>query len=286
MSEPASTRVRVRAPAKINLTLRILSTRPDGYHDLRTTFQSLALHDTLTFTASSGPFAIDCTDPECPTDQQNLVWRAADALWREADRRGEPSGVRVQLDKQIPLRAGLGGGSSDAAAALRALAVLWRIRIGADRLREIARTLGADVPFFFEGGTVLGVDRGDTLFSLVDQSPSWVVLALPDFGIATRDAYQWWDEDFGEGESNAEIGNDLEPSVSARHPAIGRAVKRLARLGASHAAMSGSGSAVFGLFQGERKARAAAREISGRRLDTVVTRTLSRRQYRHFSRPR
>jgi 4-diphosphocytidyl-2-C-methyl-D-erythritol kinase len=276
----------VRAPAKINLTLRILSTRPDGYHDLRTTFQSLALHDTLTFTAASGPFAIACNDPQCPTDRQNLVWRAADALWREADRRGEPAGVSVQIDKQIPLQAGLGGGSSDAAAALRALVVFWRIRIGEDRLRAIARTLGADVPFFFEGGTVLGVDRGDTLFSLVDQSPFWVLLALPDFGVNTRDAFQWWDDDDDGDESNAEIGNDLERSVSARHPAIARAVKRLSQLGASHAAMSGSGSAVFGLFPSERKARAAARALSGRRLGTVVTRTLSRRQYRDFARPR
>src|SRR5438093_10395611 len=159
MSEALSRRrLRVRAPAKINLTLRILGQRPDGYHELRTILQSVALHDTLTFIPTSAPFAIDCNDPRCPVDEENLVWRAADELWRGAGRRGAPSGVRVRLHKKIPLEAGLGGGSSDAAAALHALAVFWRLPVGDDRLRAIARGLGADVPFFFEGGTVLCVD--------------------------------------------------------------------------------------------------------------------------------
>lgn len=286
MSETSPNRVRVRAPAKINLTLRILGTRPDGYHELRTTLQSLALYDTLTLTSDPGPFAIDCNDPRCPVDQRNLVWQAADALWRASGRRGAPEGVHVTIHKQIPLESGLGGGSSDAAAALRALVVFWRITMGEGRLRTIARSLGADVPFFFEGGTVLGVDRGDTLFSLIDRPSSWVALALPDFGVSTRAAYRWWDEDQGENEASGEPGNDLEPPVTARHPSIGRAVARLWRLGATHAGMSGSGSAVFGLFESERKARVAARAMTGRRLATLVTRTLNRRQYRNFARPR
>jgi 4-diphosphocytidyl-2-C-methyl-D-erythritol kinase len=285
MSE-APARVRVRAPAKINLTLRILGTRTDGYHELRTMLQSLALHDTLTFTRAAGAFGIECSDPRCPADSGNLVWRAAELLWQRAGRRGAPAGVRVQIRKQIPLAAGLGGGSSDAAAALRALRLLWEIAISDDHLRKAGQALGADVPFFFEGGTVLGVDRGDLLFPLIDRPPSWVVLALPDFGVATGDAYRWWDDDHREDEAVPEIGNDLQAPVAARHPTIGRAVRRLRRLGATHAAMSGSGSAVFGLFDSERKARAAARAVSGAHVDALITRTLNRRDYRKFSRPR
>jgi 4-diphosphocytidyl-2-C-methyl-D-erythritol kinase len=286
MTEIPVRRVRVRAPAKINLTLRILGTRPDGYHELRTMLQSLALHDTLTFTPIAGAFTIECNDSQCPVDDSNLVWHAAEWLWREAGWAGAPSGVRVQIRKQIPLAAGLGGGSSNAAAALRALAALWRIAIDEDRLRTAAQTLGADVPFFFEGGTVLGLDRGDVLFPLIDRPPSWVVLALPDFGISTQEAYRWWDDDHREEEPAAETGNDLQAPVTSRHPAIGRAVRRLQRLGSTHAAMSGSGSAVFGLFDGQRKARAAARGVSAARVEALVTRTLSRREYRTFSRPR
>jgi 4-diphosphocytidyl-2-C-methyl-D-erythritol kinase len=149
----------------------------------------------------------------------------------------------------------------------------------------IARDLGADVPFFFEGGTVLCVDRGDVLYPLIDRPSSSVVLIFPNFGVSTRDAYRWWDE-WTEEQTPNETGNDLQGPVAARHPGITRAVARLRRLGATHAAMSGSGSAVFGLFASERKARAAARAVSSRRVRVVVTETLTRRRYHTFSRPR
>jgi len=278
-------RVQIRAAAKINLTLRVLGTRPDGYHELRTMFQSVALHDTLTFTASDGPLSIDSDDPRCPDNEDNLVWRAADALWRAGGRPGKPSGVHVAIRKQIPIEAGLGGGSSDAAAALRALPVMWQLSVSPDRLYLIARDLGADVPFFFEGGTVLCVDRGDVLYPLLDRPSSSVVLLFPDFGVSTRDAYRWWDE-WTERQTPTETGNDLQGPVAARHPAIARAVSRLRRLGATHAAMSGSGSSVFGLFATKRKARAAARAVSSSRVKAVVTETLTRRRYQSFSRPR
>jgi 4-diphosphocytidyl-2-C-methyl-D-erythritol kinase len=283
----APVRLRVRAPAKINLTLRILGTRPDGYHELRTMFQSLELHDTLTLKAARDTFSIECDDPRCPANEDNLVWRAATALWQCEGRRGEPRGVRIRIRKRIPMSAGLGGGSSNAAAALRGLAVLWGIAIDDDRLRTISRSLGADVPFFFEGGTVLGVDRGDLLFPLIDRPPSWVVLALPDFGVSTKEAYGWWDEDHGPEEAvPPENGNDLQGPVAARHPVIVRMTAGLRRLGATHAAMSGSGSAVFGLFDSKRKADAAARTMSGARRRAIVTRTLNRHQYVSFVRPR
>jgi 4-diphosphocytidyl-2-C-methyl-D-erythritol kinase len=285
MSNASARRVQVRAPAKINLTLRVLGTRPDGYHELRTMFQSVALHDTLTCTPRDGPFSIACDDPRCPSNEDNLVWRAGEALWRLAGRRGKPSGVHIAIRKQIPIEAGLGGGSSDAAAALRALSAMWQLPTTVEGVYAIARDLGADVPFFFEGGTVLCVDRGDVLYPLIDRPSSSVVLIFPNFGVSTRDAYRWWDEWTNE-QTPTETGNDLQGPVAARHPGIARAVARLRRLGASHAAMSGSGSAVFGLFTSDRKARAAARAVSSNRVRVVVTETLTRRRYRSFSRPR
>ena len=120
--------MRVRAPAKINLTLRVLGMRPDGYHELRTTFQSLALHDTLTFAPCRGPFPIECNDPRCPTDdRQSGVARGGGALARGRPSRRRRPACACQIVKRIPMQAGLGGGSSDAAAALRALSALWRV---------------------------------------------------------------------------------------------------------------------------------------------------------------
>lgn len=324
---------RVRASAKINLTLRVLGIRADGYHELRTTFQSLALHDTLTFARARGPFAISSDDPRCPTDGSNLVWKAATRLWDASDKRGELSGVRVHIRKRIPMEAGLGGGSSDAAATLLALRAIWRSRVSDADLAAIGRTLGADVPFFLEGGTALGVERGDRLFALMDAPPAWVVVARPDFGVSTRDAYGWWDEAFlrsdtglradtgkasqsaglpanrlsgseaqgagrgrrrlanasrsaqGNGAPVVDAGNDLQAPVCLRHPQILRLINKLKAHGAVTSAMSGSGSAVFGLFDDRDRAQAAATALKGPRLATWVTRTTTRRQHLRASTP-
>jgi 4-diphosphocytidyl-2-C-methyl-D-erythritol kinase len=283
--------VRIQAPAKINLTLRVLGTHADGYHELRTMFQSVALHDTLTFRTAPGPFVIDCTDPSCPVDASNLVWRAADLLWRAAKRRRTLSRVRVELRKRIPQQAGLGGGSSDAAATVLALSVLWNLSLPEPRLRDIARELGADVGFFFEGGTVLGVDRGDVLYPLLDRQDQSVVLVLPDFGVSTRDAYGWWDQAHAAETAKApahavpsEWINDLQGPVAAHHPVIGTWVNRMRQSGATYAAMSGSGSALFGLFETRDGADQAARKLAGPGRRILTTHTLSRRAYRRFTR--
>jgi 4-diphosphocytidyl-2-C-methyl-D-erythritol kinase len=275
---------RVRAPAKINLTLRVLGVRADGYHALETTFQSIALHDTLTIRASRGPFRLECDDPACPSDRTNLVWRAAVRVWKASGRRGAPRGLVVHIVKRIPIQAGLGGGSSDAAAALGALGRRWRVS-GA-RLRTIAASLGADVPYFFEGGTVLGVERGDLLFPQPDHPAAWVVLVLPGFGVSTKDAYGWFDRD--RGSKTPALQNDLQAPVAKRHPEIARLVRVLRRLGAESAAMSGSGSAVFGLFKKRPRALRAARVLASASyppyatVRTVLTRTVARAGYRRL----
>ena len=290
----------VNACAKLNMTLRVLGVRDDGYHSLRTVFQSVALHDTLTFRPARGDFQIACDDPACPTDHTNLVWRAADFVWRAAGRRGRPCGVHVRIVKRIPVQAGLGGGSSDGAAAVRGLAALWRVTLAAGQMRAIAAGLGADVPFFLGGGTALGLERGDLLFPLADRPAAWVVLAIPAFGVSTKDAYAWWDlaqadgtRPVGAGEiargrargvdagglPDVELRNDLQAVVSARHPQIERLVRSLRRGGASYAAMSGSGSAVFGLFGSRARAEAACRSVRSHARHVLVTQTLDRARY-------
>ena len=279
--------MRVRAYAKINLSLRVLGMRPDGYHELRTIFQSIALYDTLTLRVRRGPFALHCDDPACPAGERNLIWRASEHVWAASGRAGSMRDVEIRLVKRIPMRGGLGGGSSDAAAALRALGSLWRVQEPA--LRAMAPALGADVPYFLEGGTVLGLERGDLLFPLVDPPLSWAVLVVPSFGVATREAFAWWDER-GSARSGpiSELQNDLEGPVAIRHPDISRIVNELWRAGASHAAMSGSGSAVFGLFDSRAAAERTARAMVRTRSKSgdprvLLTRTLNRAAYQRLA---
>ena len=293
--------LRVKAPGKINLTLKVSDPRNDGYHDLRTVFQSIELHDVLWFERRRGPFEIECDDPACPTDDRNLVWRAAQAMWTATRGRGFVQDVRVRIAKRIPTQAGLGGGSSDAAATLRALAELWRLRWPPARLWRVAASLGADVPFFLVGGTALGVERGDVLFPLIDPPAMYVVLAIPAFGVSTKAAYDWLDEDRKAGGRNPaglraaasgdrrvpeswmlpgkELINDLEDSVQARHPLVAKAKASLIKSRAIGAAMSGSGSAVFGLFDSAPAAAAAASRVARTGCRTATTRTLNRRRY-------
>jgi 4-diphosphocytidyl-2-C-methyl-D-erythritol kinase len=292
--------IKARAFAKINLDLQIVGVRDGGYHDLRTVFQSIALHDVLTCASARRGIEVETDDSRCPVTG-NIVEQAALALWRAAGRRGSPPGVRIRIEKRIPIEAGLGGGSADAAAALRALAVVWRIKVSARVLHDTAASLGADVPFFLYGGTAVGVERGDRVTRVADHPRRWVVLAVPPFGVSTRDAYRWFDEAarvapgarrgrFARSRDRSRTGrakwtNDLQAPVAARHPEIGQLVAGLADAGATYAAMSGSGSAVFGLFSRLAAAEAAAGTLvaGGRRV--IVTRSISRALHARLTRP-
>ncbi len=184
----------LRAFAKINLSLRISAVREDGFHDVQTLLQAIDLFDRVKCETRRGPFEIRCDMPGVPTDHRNLVWKAAQLLWDASGRAGEPKGAIVTLQKQIPMMAGLGGGSSDAAAALIGLRRLWKLRVSDEQVHALASRLGSDVPFFLLGGTALGLGRGDELYPLANLPRYWVVLAIPPFGIATPDAYRWFDE--------------------------------------------------------------------------------------------
>ena len=209
-----------------------------------------------------GELAIECTAAGVPLDSSNLVWRAAKALWRALRRPPPVRDVLIRLQKNIPLQAGLGGGSTDAAAALIALARLWKAPVRPAQLTDVASTLG--VPFFLSGGdAALGLGRGDEVY-LADLPRHWIVL-VPGFGVSTADAYNWCDgeRDLSRGvgarepqhvpgpwpSRAAQMINDLEAPIARHHPEIDQMRTALRRVGALAAAMSGSGSAVFGLFQ-------------------------------------
>jgi len=295
-----STSIRIRAHAKINLDLRVLGTRVDGFHELRTVFQAIALHDMLTIIPREGPFAIECDVAGVPLDRTNLIWKAAQGLWRSMRRDGEVRDVVVRLEKSIPLQAGLGGGSANAAATLMALARLWQLKVRPAHLADVAAVLGADVPFFLSGGTALGLGRGEEIYPLADLPRHWIVLLVPGFGVSTVDAYTWYDDDReidrggvrepqhvpGPWPSRAaQMINDLEPPIARRHPEIDQMKAALRRAGALAAAMSGSGSAVFGLFQRRGEAAAAVEKLAGSGWKVVMTESLDRGEYARLARP-
>lgn len=278
----------LRAHAKINLNLAVLGTRPDGYHELRTVFQSLALHDTLRFEPDSRGLTVACATPGVPLDDRNLAWKAARLVWQAAGRGGEPLG-RVRIVKRIPVQGGLGGGSANGAAALVGWNQLWETRLPAAALVDLAGRLGADVPFFLSAGTALGVGRGDDIRPLDDAPARFVVLVMPSFGVSTPQAFEWWDGEAERGATVAAAGggaagadlaavfNDLEAPVARRHPELAEIRERLAGAGAAAAAMTGSGSTVFGLFAGQAPAARAAAALRDPRWRVVLTRTATRR---------
>jgi 4-diphosphocytidyl-2-C-methyl-D-erythritol kinase len=225
-----------------------------------------------------------------PVDRTNLVWRAAQKLWAAAGRDGEARDAVVTLDKHIPMQAGLGGGSSDAAAALLALRQAWKLRVADEALFAIAAGLGSDVPFFFVGGTALGLGRGEEVYPLADLPRWWVVLIFPPFGVATADAYEWLDRSRARASEApaprylpdtwlgrmVPLVNDLERPVIERHPVIRKLTERLTTLGASMSAMSGSGSTVFGVFQTAAAADKALRALLKTGTSARVARMLRR----------
>ena len=290
-------RVTVRAHAKINLDLRVGGRRRDGFHDLRTILQSIGLYDTLTLRAVEGGCRIRCSAPGVPSGADNLVHRAAQGLWTELGGRGEVRGVAATLRKRIPAAAGLGGGTADAVAALRGLCLLWGRTPPPARLHALAAGVGADGPFFLVGGTALGVGRGDEVYPLAEQPPRWVAVAVPPAGVSTAAAYGWLDEDraaAGRGGAAAVtpppvrfdgsalvldgLRNDLEGPVARRRAGIAEAVRRLSDAGACRAGMTGSGSAVFGLFERRGAALGALRDLRAGLGEWTgwVTRTMDR----------
>lgn len=261
------------ASAKINLGLHVLRRRNDGYHDLETVFLRIGWADHLRFEAAD-TLTLTCSDPALSTNEHNLVMKAACLLAAEA---GTMQGAAMHLEKHLPYGAGLGGGSSDAATTLRALSDLWRLDLSHDTLHDLAADLGSDVPFFLGTDAAYATGRGEHLTPLVDEAgatyvlPYALVVVVPPVHVATAEAYGH----VRPSEANrpdlrevvlsndlarwrAELVNDFERPVLAQYPAIRAAKALLLDAGAGYAAMSGSGAAVFGVFEAVTHASAAA----------------------------
>jgi 4-diphosphocytidyl-2-C-methyl-D-erythritol kinase len=260
-----------QCPAKVNLTLRVLGRRPDGYHELRTVFQAVDLWDTLEAEAGRG-LRLRCDPPGIAEGGTNLVLRAASAL-REAA--GRPDlGASLVLRKRIPVGGGMGGGSSDAAGALLLLCRLWGVTLPGERIRALAARLGSDVPFFLQGGTALGRGRGEDLVPLPFAGPRPILLGIPPFGTSTAAVYAALTAggadvslrrlSAGNWRKDKEFSapcNDLEATVRARWPELGKFRDALAEEGALQASVAGSGSTVFGVFGDEAHRRRAAEAL-------------------------
>jgi 4-diphosphocytidyl-2-C-methyl-D-erythritol kinase len=287
--------VRVPAYAKVNLRLDVLGRRTDGYHELRTIFQAISLHDVLVLETKREP-GIDLSiagnsQLAGESGKDNLVYRAIEELGREIELQ---HGVRAVLTKRIPVGRGLGGGSSDAAAALVGLLRLTGKRVESVRLLKIASTLGADVPFFLHGGRALGIGRGDEIYPLPDAARRQVLVISPhEIAVPTKDAYQWLSDELTNGEDPTKLmrfcalcwspqggalSNDFEAAVFPRYPRLDAIKRELLQLGAAEASLAGSGSAVFGVYQHPAKARRAARAFP--KDQVFLCSTLSRAEYR------
>jgi 4-diphosphocytidyl-2-C-methyl-D-erythritol kinase len=251
---------RLKAFAKLNLGLRVLCRRPDNYHELRTVFQTISLADELTIRfAKSRTTSISIQGT--PEIADNLVERAARYVLQTLEIDAE---VRFVLTKNIPAGAGLGGGSSDAAAVLLALPVLAGKRIAPEALTQLAAKLGSDVPFFLHGGTALGLGRGEELYPVPDRAERFVLLITPEVHSSTVEAYRdlsetltliplqnklsTFQQEVWHSEKDSPV-NDFEGVVFARHPELRRIKDKLKRSGSEVASMTGSGSAVFGIFR-------------------------------------
>ncbi len=268
---PSGARMVVRAPAKINLFLRVKGRRADGYHDLVTLLCPVGLYDTVTLELEKPETTVVCTHPEVPSDGTNLAARAADLFFRESPvgRAGVKRGVAISIDKKIPVAAGLGGGSSDAAAVLTALDRWYGNPVSGERLQRMGARLGADVPFFIGGTPALAMGIGDRLSPFRSLPPLHALLVHPPIPVSTAQVYKNlnlaltncekvtknWPLN-GQGfDAGRHLCNDLETVTARICPDVLTAKEALLDHGAIGALMSGSGPCVFGLFEDETAAR-------------------------------
>lgn len=281
--------------AKINLHLQVVGRRTDGYHDLCTVFQTISLHDDISFVPGDD-IAMSCGDRSIPTDKRNLIVRAAVML---QERYGVKCGATICLEKRIPAPGGLGGGSSNAAVVLLALRKLWGLDVNIAELHTIAEELGSDVPFFLYGGTALGLGRGETVEPIPEFREEYMLVVSPNVAVATRDAFKRLQlPALTKQESKRRLQicrlelesadfkytafkNDFETTVFAAYPEVERVKNTVLDLGADRAMLSGSGGSVFAVFDREETRQAALKaldnEVNWRKFAVA---TMSRDEYR------
>ncbi|MDE4085171.1 4-(cytidine 5'-diphospho)-2-C-methyl-D-erythritol kinase [Planococcus maritimus] len=254
----------IKAPAKINLTLDVLYKRPDNYHEIEMIMTTVDLADRIGLQGTAKGIHIQSADRFVPNDSRNLAYQAAQLI---KDTFNIKTGVIISLEKQIPVAAGLAGGSSDAAATLKGLNQLWQLNLSLDELAELGAKIGSDVSFCVYGGTALATGRGEVIEELPAPPHCWVILAKPSLGVSTADVYGAFDPDkadhpdtqamiaaLREGDYEAmcdNLGNALESVTMNLHPEVGQIKEHMIKFGADAVLMSGSGPTVFGLVNQE-----------------------------------
>ncbi|MDO8785154.1 MAG: 4-(cytidine 5'-diphospho)-2-C-methyl-D-erythritol kinase [Syntrophales bacterium] len=264
------------SPAKVNLYLRVFRKREDGYHDIASLMQRISLYDEMTFSPIERDIVVRCPDSSLPGNEENIVYRAANAIFSSASC---ASGIEITIGKRIPVAAGLGGGSSNAATTLMTINEMFGFRYSIDDLMKIGAKLGADIPFFIFGKTAWALGIGDLLQAADNIPPLWFVLINPRFGISTRMVYENLNLRLTKGSINYTIPrfqavdgllevlrNDLEQVTFGLYPVLRHLKNLLLEYGALGALMSGSGPTVFGIFSEEKAALKAkeALEEAGR----------------------
>lgn len=270
-----SGRLVARAPAKLNLFLEVLSLRPDGYHEIVTIMQAITLYDEIAFERTDGAISLATDSPDVPADETNLVWKAAEMLRSHA---ASPYGARISLTKRIAVGAGMGGGSSDAAATLIALNRLWALNLQRAELHHLAARLGSDVPFFLQGGTCLCRGRGEIVEPLSGVKPLTYVVVMPGFKVSTKEVYQNCRADltsvhadyklYVEKLRGRQLGdaprffNRLESVTTQLVPQLRVVSQAMNEVGLRDVTMTGSGSAFFAAADGRKEAKSAVAALS------------------------
>ncbi len=288
----------LRSFAKINLGLEVLGIREDGYHELRTIFQTVDLWDDVRLEPRPFGVTVECDHPGVPTDERNLAAKAATALLRHT---GVQRGVHITIRKRIPVAGGMGGGSSNAAVVLLGLDRVWKLGLPAPVLHRIARTLGADVPFFLVGGTALGIGRGEEIYPLALPLAAPVVVVDLQRPVSTADVFRAVDAALTPRENTRTISgfvagglqgdvpwgtliNELEPAALSVAPDLRERVEKIRAIliqgGSKLASLSGSGSSYFGVFGDLLRARRAQEALNAAGHPAFRVRTLSLDQYR------
>jgi 4-diphosphocytidyl-2-C-methyl-D-erythritol kinase len=280
--------MRIKSFAKVNLGLEVIRRREDGYHEVRTLLQTVNLYDILEFhqTREEG-IVLTGDDPTISWESDNLIYRAALLLKRDHRLSG---GIEIQAAKNIPPGKGLGGGSSNAAMTLYALNEIWGLDLDKNALMDFGKKLGADVPFFLEGGLCLGKGRGDEVASVSDLDPLWCLMVLPRFSISTASVYGQFQPSLTSKGKDSKIikfldswqlgllENGLEETVFRLYPQLKPIKAYFQNQGSELSLVSGSGSAVFGLFSDRDRAEKVFQEFE-KKYPSVLVETLPREQY-------
>jgi len=282
--------IRLKSPAKINLYLKVLRKRKDGYHQIKTVFERIDLFDeVLLKTRKDQRIKIYCRHPGVPIDNSNLVYKAAELL--KADFGSKSTGLDIRLKKRIPVAAGLGGGSSNAASVLVGLNKLWKLGLNKEKLRHYAGKIGSDVPFFVTSSSfAIGTGRGEKIKSLSKLGVLWHILVVPYNNLSTKEIYSSLNLRLTKNEDNVNmlvralknfdlsrlkdcIINDLEDVASKKLPKLLHIKEKLKKLGVGVFCLSGSGPAIFGILKSKKEAEQKARQLKSRNLQVFVVRT-------------